>query len=67
LHIDRQLREFKKALRRRRFLQYLQMPMSVVAALFALACERVVVSPMSVLRTLSHYRVNTSLSGTLFF
>jgi hypothetical protein len=41
--------------------------MSIVAALFALLCERVVVSPTAALRAPSHCRVNTSLSGTLFF
>jgi hypothetical protein len=41
--------------------------MSGVAALFALARERVVVSPTGARRTLAHRCVNTSLSGTLFF
>jgi hypothetical protein len=41
--------------------------MSVVAALFALLCERVVVSSIGASRALSPHRVNTSLSGTLFF
>jgi len=43
------------------------MPMSAVAALFASRCEGVVVSPLVMLRALSHRCVNTSLSGTLFF
>jgi hypothetical protein len=41
--------------------------MSVVAALFALWCEHVVVTSIDVSRALSRHRVNTSLSGTLFF
>jgi len=41
--------------------------MSIVAALFVSACERLVVSSISLLRTLSLLLVNTSLSGTLFF
>jgi hypothetical protein len=43
------------------------MPMSVVAALFASLCERVVVLPIEVSCAPCHRRVNTSLSGTLFF
>jgi hypothetical protein len=41
--------------------------MSVVAALFASTREHVVAPPTAALRALSHCRVNTSLSGTLFF
>jgi hypothetical protein len=41
--------------------------MSVLAALFASTREAVVVSPIDARRVLSHRRVNTSLSGTLFF
>ena len=41
--------------------------MSGVAVLFALARERVVVSPTGARRALAHRCVNTSLSGTLFF
>jgi hypothetical protein len=67
LRIERGLHEFKKTLRHSRFLQSRQMPMAVVAALFALVREHVVASPTAALRALSHCRVNTSLSGTLFF
>jgi hypothetical protein len=41
--------------------------MPVTAALFASLRERVDVTPIVALRALSHPRVNTSLSGTLFF
>jgi hypothetical protein len=41
--------------------------MSVAAALFASLFVRVVVPPVAAHRALSHRRVNTSLSGTLFF
>jgi hypothetical protein len=41
--------------------------MPVAAALSASLCERVDVPPIAALRALSHRRVNTSLSGTLFF
>jgi hypothetical protein len=41
--------------------------MSIVAALFASLRERVDASPTTARRALSHRRVNTSLSGTLFF
>jgi hypothetical protein len=64
---DRQLREFKKVLRHRRFLYYWQAPMSVVAALFASARALVAVPSNEVLRALSLCCVNTSLSGKLFF
>jgi hypothetical protein len=62
-----QLREFRKHLWHKRFLQYRQTPMSVAAALSASTCERVAVLPREVLRARSHRAVNTSLSGTLFF
>jgi hypothetical protein len=41
--------------------------MSVTAALFALLREPVVVLLITVRGALSHRRVNTSLSGKLFF
>jgi len=41
--------------------------MPVVAALFASLRERVDASRITAQRALSHHRVNTSLSGTLFF
>jgi hypothetical protein len=41
--------------------------MSAVAALFASLREHVVVSSIDTSRALSQHRVNTSLSGTLFF
>jgi hypothetical protein len=43
------------------------MPMSVAAALFASLSVAADVSPGAALRARSHRRVNTSLSGTLFF
>jgi hypothetical protein len=57
----------QKYLQRKHFLQYRQTRMSGVAVLFALARERVVVSPTGARRALAHRCVNTSLSGTLFF
>jgi hypothetical protein len=41
--------------------------MSAAARLFASLRDAVDVSPMMPPRVLSHRRVNTSLSGTLFF
>jgi len=41
--------------------------MSVLAALFASLNEGVVVPDINTRRALRHRRVNTSLSGTLFF
>jgi hypothetical protein len=41
--------------------------MPVAAALFASLREPVDVSPTAARRALSQHRVNTSLSGTLFF
>jgi len=57
----------RKHLQRKRFLQYRQTSMPVVAALFASLRARVDVLPMTAQPALSHRRVNTSLSGTLFF
>jgi hypothetical protein len=41
--------------------------MSAIHALFASLLECVELLPINVLRALSRRRVNTSLSGTLFF
>ncbi|MGA2290443.1 hypothetical protein [Bradyrhizobium sp.] len=67
LHAIRDLREARKRLRRRRFLQHWQSASSHFRALRAAIRQRIVVSPGSARYAPRLARVNTSLSGTVFF